>query len=157
MYFSVLGQIKIMQNKNYSSDSVWGLNALTLNCVIELSRRLKLKKERKRVIFRTWLILCKLYRDVLALIELPEPDHPLRTDIAQEYLKDHKKFMKNAEEFTKKHSPRAWVCLTCLFRHFPHSFNLFQINNLFIFLDLVVLSHSIRTGTILFHTSETSQ
>jgi len=44
---------------------------------------------------------------LIALIELPEPDHPLRTDVAQEYLKDHKKFMKNAEEFTKKHSPRA--------------------------------------------------
>jgi ubiquitin-conjugating enzyme E2 L3 len=37
---------------------------------------------------------------------MPEPDHPLRSDVAQEFLKDNKKFMKTAEEFTKKHSPK---------------------------------------------------
>lgn len=44
---------------------------------------------------------------LITLIEMPEPDHPLRTDIAQEFLKDNKKFMKTADEFTKKHAPRA--------------------------------------------------
>lgn len=44
---------------------------------------------------------------LITLIEVPEPDHPLRSDIAQEFLKDNKKFMKTAEEFTKKHAPRA--------------------------------------------------
>uniref|UniRef100_T2ME08 E2 ubiquitin-conjugating enzyme n=1 Tax=Hydra vulgaris TaxID=6087 RepID=T2ME08_HYDVU len=39
-----------------------------------------------------------------ALISDPEPEHPLRGELAEEYTKDRKKFMKNAEEFTKKHA-----------------------------------------------------
>lgn len=40
------------------------------------------------------------------LINEPEPDHPLRGDLAEEYTRDRKKFMKNAEEFTKKHGEK---------------------------------------------------
>jgi len=40
------------------------------------------------------------------LVNEPEPDHPLRADLAEEYTKDKKKFFKNAEEFTKKHSEK---------------------------------------------------
>lgn len=40
----------------------------------------------------------------MVLVENPEPEHPLRGDLAEEYTKDKKKFMKNAEDFTKKHS-----------------------------------------------------
>jgi len=43
---------------------------------------------------------------LVALINEPEPEHPLRGDLAEEYLKDRKKFMKNAEDFTKKHSEK---------------------------------------------------
>jgi len=43
---------------------------------------------------------------LVSLVNEPEPDHPLRGDLAEEYLKDKKKFMKNAEEFTKKHSEK---------------------------------------------------
>eukprot|EP00095_Tigriopus_kingsejongensis_P006945 maker-scaffold1282_size50771-snap-gene-0.19 protein:Tk06945 transcript:maker-scaffold1282_size50771-snap-gene-0.19-mRNA-1 annotation:"ubiquitin-conjugating enzyme e2 l3" len=43
---------------------------------------------------------------LVSLINEPEPDHPLRGDLAEEYLKDRKKFMKNAEDFTKKHSEK---------------------------------------------------
>ncbi len=43
---------------------------------------------------------------LVALINEPEPDHPLRGDLAEEYLKDKKKFMKNAEDFTKKYSEK---------------------------------------------------
>ncbi|XP_069135965.1 ubiquitin-conjugating enzyme E2 L3-like [Argopecten irradians] len=39
---------------------------------------------------------------LVTLIREPEPEHPLRADIAEEYSKDRKKFMKNAEEHTKK-------------------------------------------------------
>lgn len=39
---------------------------------------------------------------LVALIHDPEPDHPLRADLAEEYTKDKKKFMKNAEEYTRK-------------------------------------------------------
>ena len=39
---------------------------------------------------------------LIVLINAPEPEHPLRTDIAEEYSKDRNKFMKSAEEFTKK-------------------------------------------------------
>ena len=45
---------------------------------------------------------CKMFQ----LINQPEPDHPLRGDLAEEYTRDKKKFMKNAEEFTKKHSEK---------------------------------------------------
>ena len=38
-----------------------------------------------------------------ALINDPEPEHPLRGELAEEYTKDKKKFMKAAEEFTKKY------------------------------------------------------
>ncbi|XP_057295043.1 ubiquitin-conjugating enzyme E2 L3-like [Hydractinia symbiolongicarpus] len=39
-----------------------------------------------------------------ALISDPEPEHPLRGDLAEEYTKDKKKFMKTAEEYTKKYA-----------------------------------------------------
>ncbi len=41
-------------------------------------------------------------QSLVALIHEPEPEHPLRGDLAEEYLKDKKKFMKNAEDYTKK-------------------------------------------------------
>ena len=43
---------------------------------------------------------------LVALIHDPEPEHPLRGDLAEEYSKDRKKFIKNAEEFTKKYSEK---------------------------------------------------
>lgn len=43
---------------------------------------------------------------LVSLINQPEPDHPLRGDLAEEYLKDRKKFMKNAEDYTKKYSEK---------------------------------------------------
>ncbi|XP_078047066.1 ubiquitin-conjugating enzyme E2 L3-like [Augochlora pura] len=43
---------------------------------------------------------------LIALVNNPEPEHPMRTDLAEEFLKDRKKFMKNAEEFTKKYAIR---------------------------------------------------
>jgi len=46
---------------------------------------------------------------VQALVDLindPEPEHPLRAELAEEFLKDRKKFVKNAEDYTKKHSEK---------------------------------------------------
>lgn len=43
---------------------------------------------------------------LIALVNDPEPEHPLRADLAEEFLKDRKKFLKNAEEFTKKHAEK---------------------------------------------------
>ena len=43
---------------------------------------------------------------LLGLINDPEPDHPLRSDLAEEFMKDRKKFNKAAEEFTKKHAEK---------------------------------------------------
>lgn len=39
---------------------------------------------------------------LVALIHAPEPEHPLRGDLAEEYIKRRAQFMKNAEDFTKK-------------------------------------------------------
>ena len=41
---------------------------------------------------------------LLAIVHDPEPEHPLRGDLAEEYTKDKKKFLKMAEEHTKKHA-----------------------------------------------------
>jgi Ubiquitin-protein ligase len=43
---------------------------------------------------------------LIALVNDPEPEHPLRADLADEFLKERKKFMKNAEDYTKKHSEK---------------------------------------------------
>lgn len=43
---------------------------------------------------------------LVALVNTPQPEHPLRVDLAEEYTRDKKKFIKNAEEFTKKHSEK---------------------------------------------------
>lgn len=45
-------------------------------------------------------------QSLIALVNDPEPEHPLRAELAEEYLKDKKKFMKNADEFTKKNSEK---------------------------------------------------
>ena len=42
----------------------------------------------------------------MALVNDPEPEHPLRADLAEEYTKEKKKFIKNAQEFTKKFGER---------------------------------------------------
>ncbi|XP_067127188.1 uncharacterized protein [Centruroides vittatus] len=41
---------------------------------------------------------------LLQLIDEPEPEHPLRADIAEEYIQNKNKFLKHAEEFTEKSS-----------------------------------------------------
>lgn len=44
----------------------------------------------------------QVIQSLVALVNDPEPEHPLRADLAEEFTKDKKKFMKNAEEYTKK-------------------------------------------------------
>ena len=43
---------------------------------------------------------------LVALVHDPEPEHPLRGDLAEEYTRDRKKFERNAEEFTKKYAEK---------------------------------------------------
>uniref|UniRef100_A0A2I3RRD2 E2 ubiquitin-conjugating enzyme n=1 Tax=Pan troglodytes TaxID=9598 RepID=A0A2I3RRD2_PANTR len=43
---------------------------------------------------------------VIALVNNPQPEHPFRADLAEEYSKDCKKFYKNAKEFTKKYEEK---------------------------------------------------
>uniref|UniRef100_V9L9R9 E2 ubiquitin-conjugating enzyme n=1 Tax=Callorhinchus milii TaxID=7868 RepID=V9L9R9_CALMI len=43
---------------------------------------------------------------LLTLVNVPEPEHPLRADLAEEYSKDHKKFLRQAEEHTRKYSEK---------------------------------------------------
>ncbi|KAM4635030.1 ubiquitin-conjugating enzyme E2 L3a [Polymixia lowei] len=53
-----------------------------------------------------WKPATKTYQviqSLIALVNNPEPEHPLRGDLAEEYSKDRKKFFRNAEEFTKKY------------------------------------------------------
>ena len=48
----------------------------------------------------------QVIQSLVALVNDPEPDHPLRSEIAEEYTRDRKKFCKTAEEFTKKHGEK---------------------------------------------------
>ena len=51
-------------------------------------------------------LLFSVLASLLLLIEEPEPEHPLRPDVAEEYTKDKRKFMKNAEDQTKKYAEK---------------------------------------------------
>jgi len=56
-----------------------------------------------------WKPATKTEQVIQALVSLvndPEPDHPLRADLAEEFVKDRRKFIKNAEDFTRKHSEK---------------------------------------------------
>lgn len=48
----------------------------------------------------------QVIQSLIALVNDPEPEHPLRADLAEEYTKDSKKFLKNAEEHTRKFSEK---------------------------------------------------
>ncbi|CAJ0964635.1 unnamed protein product [Ranitomeya imitator] len=52
---------------------------------------------------------CEVIQSLIALVNDPQPEHPLRADLAEEYSKDRKKFCKNAEEFTKKYGEKRPV------------------------------------------------
>lgn len=43
-------------------------------------------------------------QSLTAVVKDPQPEHLLQADLAEEYSKDHKKFCKNAEDFTKKYA-----------------------------------------------------
>lgn len=43
---------------------------------------------------------------LMSLITEPELNHPLRSDLAEEYTKNKKKFFKVAEDFTKKNAEK---------------------------------------------------
>ncbi|CAN9514644.1 unnamed protein product [Ophioblennius macclurei] len=48
-------------------------------------------------------------QSLVDLMNVPQPDHALRPDLAEEYVRDHSSFMKNAVEFTEKHSEKRPV------------------------------------------------
>lgn len=43
---------------------------------------------------------------VASMVDCPQPDHPMRAQLAEEYIKNKKKFLKNAEEFTIKYAEK---------------------------------------------------
>ncbi|KAG7499368.1 Ubiquitin-conjugating enzyme E2 L3 [Solea senegalensis] len=51
----------------------------------------------------------QVIQSLINLVNSPEPEHPLRADLAEEYTKDNAKFLKNAEDFTKRHSEKRPV------------------------------------------------
>ncbi len=52
------------------------------------------------------LLFCPVVQALVALVHTPEPEHPLRGDLAEEYTKDRKKFNANAKEFTLKYAEK---------------------------------------------------
>jgi len=44
----------------------------------------------------------QVVESLIALINDPEPEHPLRADVAEEFTKERKKFMKNAADHASK-------------------------------------------------------
>ena len=45
-------------------------------------------------------------QSLLVLVNNPQPEHPLHADLAEEYSRNPQKFMKNTEEFTRRHSEK---------------------------------------------------
>lgn len=41
---------------------------------------------------------------LVALIHVPEPEHPLRSDLAKEFMEDKARFNKNAKDYTSKYA-----------------------------------------------------
>jgi len=73
--------------------------------------KLKCFTENDNIVYNLWVqltfdVMCTVLQALVALVSDPEPEHPLRADLAEEYTKDRKKFMKNAEEFTKKYGEK---------------------------------------------------
>ncbi|CAD5213725.1 unnamed protein product [Bursaphelenchus okinawaensis] len=50
--------------------------------------------------------IVQVVHELLDLICEPELDHPLRSELAEEFRQDKKKFFKTAEDFTKKHAEK---------------------------------------------------
>ncbi|XP_034484530.1 ubiquitin-conjugating enzyme E2-18 kDa [Drosophila innubila] len=48
----------------------------------------------------------QVLQSLIDIVHSPQPEHPLRSDLAEEFVKDNKKFMKTAEEFTKKNAEK---------------------------------------------------
>ena len=42
----------------------------------------------------------------MSLVNDPEPEHPLRADIAEEFTREKKKFLSKAEDYTKRHAEK---------------------------------------------------
>ncbi|XP_005875564.1 PREDICTED: ubiquitin-conjugating enzyme E2 L3 isoform X2 [Myotis brandtii] len=51
----------------------------------------------------------QVIQSLIALVNDPQPEHPLQADLAEEYSKDRKKFCKNAKKFTKKYGKKRPV------------------------------------------------
>uniref|UniRef100_A0A5S6QHI0 E2 ubiquitin-conjugating enzyme n=1 Tax=Trichuris muris TaxID=70415 RepID=A0A5S6QHI0_TRIMR len=45
-----------------------------------------------------------IIQSLVNLVNEPEPDHSLRSEIAEEFLRNRNKFLKTAEEYTRKYS-----------------------------------------------------
>lgn len=52
------------------------------------------------------LPLCAVIQALIALVNEPEPGHPLRADLAEEFTRDYKRFLRNAEDHTRKFSEK---------------------------------------------------
>ncbi|XP_061465634.1 ubiquitin/ISG15-conjugating enzyme E2 L6 isoform X6 [Rhineura floridana] len=48
----------------------------------------------------------QVIQSLIMLVNRPEPDHPLRADLAEEFTKDHERFLSKAEEQTCKFSEK---------------------------------------------------
>lgn len=73
---------------------------------LQLKRIKVCYKVQFKVFITIFFIFNLVIQSLIALVNDPEPEHPLRAELAEEFLKDKKKFMKNADEFTKKNSEK---------------------------------------------------
>ena len=51
-------------------------------------------------------LLSAVIQALVALVHDPEPEHPLRGDLAEEYSKHRDRFYKNAEDHTRKYAEK---------------------------------------------------
>lgn len=70
---------------------------------------------------------------IVALVNSPEPDHPLRPELAEEFTRNKKKFLKAAEQFTVKNAerrPSSWCVLRIYTINFFKNITVQQMINL---------------------------
>ncbi|XP_003215012.1 ubiquitin/ISG15-conjugating enzyme E2 L6 [Anolis carolinensis] len=48
----------------------------------------------------------QVIQELIALVNNPDPDHPLRAELAEEFAINHERFLANAEEHTSKFSEK---------------------------------------------------
>ena len=105
-FLNTLSTIKQLFSHNFvglfANYQCWKLETCNKNRPSDSSSCRLGERSRTRTSVEVTVMCCVMFGENVLLF----PVFPFRADLAEEYSKDRKKFMKNAEEFTKKNSEK---------------------------------------------------